>query len=88
MGYECFKLILEGYMIHLFWKYRNGNEDFTRKETIKLSTKKPPFFKMEVFEQLNVFLQQINRCNNFCLTYFHNNVLNITSFNAGTVYLA
>jgi hypothetical protein len=47
------------YMIHLFWKYRNGNEDFTRKETIKLSKKKHlHFLKMEVFEELTCVLQQ------------------------------
>jgi hypothetical protein len=40
-------MTFRSYMIHLFWKYRNGNEDFTRKETIKLIAKHS---KMEVFE--------------------------------------
>jgi hypothetical protein len=42
-------------------------KDFTRKETIKLGTKNTSiFFKMEVFETTYiVFLQQINRFNNF-----------------------
>jgi hypothetical protein len=58
IDYECFKLILEEVIWFFYLNYRNGKEDFTRKETIKVQ--KNNFFKMEVFETTYiVFLQQI-----------------------------
>jgi hypothetical protein len=58
IDYECFKLILEEVIWFIYLNYRNGKEDFTRKETIKVQ--KNNFFKMEVFEiTYIVFLQQI-----------------------------
>jgi hypothetical protein len=50
-------------MIHLFWTIEMVKT--LQEKEIKLSTKKTPLLKWRCLKQLNCFLQQINRFNNF-----------------------
>jgi hypothetical protein len=64
IDYECFKLILEEVYDSLFLNIEMVKTEGNNKTWYKKNTS--IFFKMEVFETTYVvFLQQINRFNNF-----------------------